>query len=71
MTSIEMEIGDGVIWVYGVGEDGVQAFTTLGSRPSPSQLCRLARVILECVLELGQMVLTFDDLAVLGRFATL
>lgn len=23
----EMEIEDGVIWIYGVGEDGVQAFT--------------------------------------------
>ncbi|WP_315806236.1 MULTISPECIES: hypothetical protein [unclassified Bradyrhizobium] len=26
----EMEIEDGVIWVYGVGEDGVQAFTDAG-----------------------------------------
>ena len=26
----EMETEDGVIWVYGVGEDGVQAFTDLG-----------------------------------------
>jgi hypothetical protein len=26
----EMEIEDGVIWVYGVGEDGVQAFTEFG-----------------------------------------
>jgi hypothetical protein len=26
----EMEIEDGVIWVYGVGEDGVQAFTDVG-----------------------------------------
>lgn len=26
----EMEIEDGVIWVYGVGEDGVQAFTDQG-----------------------------------------
>ena len=26
----EMEIEDGVIWVYGVGEDGVQAFTESG-----------------------------------------
>ncbi|MET4520152.1 hypothetical protein ABIB81_009511 [Bradyrhizobium sp. I1.7.5] len=25
-----MEIDDGVIWVYGVGEDGVQAFTDFG-----------------------------------------
>ena len=25
-----MEIEDGVIWVYGVGEDGVQAFTESG-----------------------------------------
>jgi hypothetical protein len=28
--AIEMEIEDGLIWVYGVGEDGVQAFTDLG-----------------------------------------
>ena len=27
---IEMEIEDGVILVYGVGEDGVQAFTDFG-----------------------------------------
>ena len=26
----EMEIEDGVIWVYGVGKDGVQAFTDIG-----------------------------------------
>ena len=26
----EMEIEDGVIWVYGVGEDGVQAFIESG-----------------------------------------
>lgn len=26
----EMEIQDGAIWVYGVGEDGVQAFTYFG-----------------------------------------
>lgn len=26
-VAIEMEIDDGLIWVYGVGEDGVQAFT--------------------------------------------
>jgi hypothetical protein len=25
-----MEIEDGVIWVYAVGEDGVQAFTDFG-----------------------------------------
>jgi len=25
-----MEIEDGAIWVYGVGEDGVQAFTDFG-----------------------------------------
>jgi hypothetical protein len=25
--AIDMEIEDGVIWVYGVGEDGVLAFT--------------------------------------------
>lgn len=32
----EMEIEDGVIWVYGVGEDGVQAFTDFGSKASLS-----------------------------------
>jgi len=26
----EMEIEDGVIWVYGVGQDGVRAFTDFG-----------------------------------------
>lgn len=26
----EMEIEDGVIWVYGVGEDGMMAFTDFG-----------------------------------------
>ena len=26
----EMEIEDGVIWVYGIGEDGVMAFTDFG-----------------------------------------
>ena len=26
----EMEIEDGCIWVYGIGEDGVQAFTDEG-----------------------------------------
>ena len=26
----EMDVEDGVIWVYGVGEDGVQAFTDFG-----------------------------------------
>jgi hypothetical protein len=25
-----MEIEDGVIWVYGVGEDGILAFTNFG-----------------------------------------
>jgi hypothetical protein len=29
-VSNEMEIEDGVIWVYGVGEDGVKAFTDFG-----------------------------------------
>jgi hypothetical protein len=29
-VSNEMEIEDGVIWVYGVGEDGIQAFTDFG-----------------------------------------
>ena len=27
----EMEIDDGVIWVYGVGEDGMMAFTDFGT----------------------------------------
>ena len=26
----EMEVEDGVIWVYGVGEDGILAFTNFG-----------------------------------------
>jgi hypothetical protein len=26
----EMEVEDGVIWVYGIGEDGVMAFTDFG-----------------------------------------
>ncbi len=26
----EMEIEDGVVWVYGIGEDGVPAFTDFG-----------------------------------------
>jgi hypothetical protein len=26
----EMEIEDGVIWVYGLGDEGVQAFTDFG-----------------------------------------
>lgn len=26
----EMDVEDGVIWVYGVGEDGVMAFTDFG-----------------------------------------
>ena len=28
--AIEMELEDGVIWVYGIGEDGVKAFTDFG-----------------------------------------
>ena len=35
-----MEIEDGAIWVYGVGEDGVQAFTDFG---------------IDCLIELIQM----------------
>src|SRR5215467_10304451 len=31
----EMEIEDGVIWVYGVGEDGVLAFTDFGIENFP------------------------------------
>jgi hypothetical protein len=26
----EMDVEDGLIWVYGIGEDGVMAFTDLG-----------------------------------------
>ena len=29
-VAMEMEIEDGVIWVYGVGEEGVMAFTDFG-----------------------------------------
>ena len=29
-VAMEMEIEDGVIWVYGVGDDGVMAFTDFG-----------------------------------------
>ena len=29
-VAVEMEIEDGVIWVYGVGDDGVLAFTDFG-----------------------------------------
>ncbi|QOZ73266.1 hypothetical protein [Bradyrhizobium arachidis] len=35
----EMEIEDGVNWVYGVGEDGVKAFTDLGIE-NPIELIR-------------------------------
>jgi hypothetical protein len=28
--AIEMEIEDGVMWVFGIGEDGVMAFTDFG-----------------------------------------
>ena len=35
-----MEIEDGAIWVYGVGQDGVQAFTDFG---------------IDCLIELIQM----------------
>lgn len=54
----EMEIEDGVIWVYGVGEDGVQAFTDSASRISrtssgctkTTQICSnvLSRNLLSC-----------------------
>ncbi len=29
-VAAEMEVEDGVIWVYGVGDDGVMAFTDFG-----------------------------------------
>jgi hypothetical protein len=29
-VATELEIEDGVIWVYGIGEDGVLAFTDFG-----------------------------------------
>jgi hypothetical protein len=34
----EMEIEDGAIWVYGVGEDGVPAFTDSASKPDRARL---------------------------------
>jgi len=41
-------------------------------RLNPNSSCSsLARVVLERVLEPGQIVLTFDDLAVFARFAAL
>jgi len=39
----EMEIEDGAIWVYGVGEDGIQAFTDFGIE----NLIELARMYKE------------------------
>jgi hypothetical protein len=42
----EMEIEDGVIWVYGVGEDGILAFTDFGIEclsDDPTLLKRLDR----------------------------
>jgi hypothetical protein len=29
-VAIEMDVEDGVIWVYGIGDDGVMAFTDFG-----------------------------------------
>ncbi|MCK1699428.1 hypothetical protein [Bradyrhizobium sp. 144] len=45
--SIEMEIEDGVIWVYGVGENGVQAFTDFGIE-NLIELIRFYKRTLDC-----------------------
>ena len=42
--AIEMEIEDGCIWVYGIGDDGVLAFTDEGIE----QLRELARTRKDC-----------------------
>ena len=39
-VAAEMEIEDGVIWVYGVGDDGVMAFTDFGIE-NPKDLVRM------------------------------
>ena len=36
----EMGIEDGVIWIYGVGEDGIMAFTDFGIE-TPMELIRI------------------------------
>ena len=41
----EMDAEDGIIWVYGVGEDGVMAFTDFGTWPSSS---RSTKKTLDC-----------------------
>jgi hypothetical protein len=38
----EMDVEDGVIWVYGIGEDGVMAFTDFGIE-TLSKLIRMHR----------------------------
>src|SRR6476469_5813368 len=43
----EMEIEDGVIWVYGVGEDGILAFTDFGIE-SLIELITMTRTIQRC-----------------------
>ncbi len=46
-VACEMEIEDGVIWVYGVGEDGVLAFTDFGIE-NLVELIRCTKTILRC-----------------------
>ena len=43
----EMEIEDGVIWVYGVGEDGILAFTDFGIE-NLIELTRCTKTIQRC-----------------------
>ena len=43
----EMEIEDGVIWVYGVGEDGILAFTDFGIE-SLIELIKMHKKIQRC-----------------------
>ena len=38
----EMEIEDGVIWVYGVADDGIMAFTDFGIE-SPIELIKMCK----------------------------
>ena len=44
----EMDQEDGLIWVYGPGDDGVMAFTDFGTKLSPD-LSRSTRPILTCL----------------------
>ena len=62
--------GDGLICLVAV--ERAQICTS--SSAFPAEFTRQEQwfwVVLECVLPPGYIVLTFDDLAVVGRFATL